>query len=103
MFNLLKILQKKFKKQHAAVQLIIAIVLILLARYLFNILVYSNFAGKYLENFGTPKQLVYFHMTECGHCKKFTPEWEKFVQGYTGNIKLKKVERKEAGEALLQK
>ena len=103
MFNLLKVMRKKFQKQHVAVQLIIAIVLILGGRWLFNTLVYSNFSAKYLENFGTPKQLVYFHMTGCGYCKKFTPEWEKFVQGYTGNLKLKKLERGEAGDDLLQK
>ena len=42
-------------------------------------------------------------MTGCGYCKKFTPEWEKFVQGYTGKLKLKKLERAEAGDDLLQK
>ena len=39
-------------------------------------------------------------MNGCGHCKKFTPEWEKFVQGYNGNLKLRKVERAEAGDEL---
>jgi thioredoxin domain-containing protein 5 len=37
-------------------------------------------------------------MTNCGHCKTFTPEWDKFVQNYTGNIKFKKVEMNQAGK-----
>lgn len=35
--------------------------------------------------------LTYFYMEECGHCKKFTPEWEKFT-----NQKLIKTEKVEA-------
>ena len=41
-------------------------------------------------------------MTGCGHCKKFTPVWNKFSSNYNGELKLKKLERKEAGD-LLQK
>ena len=70
---------------------------------LVKLVLYSNFATTYLENFGTPKKLVYFHMNGCGYCKEFTAEWEKFVQGYNGNLKLQKIERGEAGETLLQK
>ena len=66
MFNLLKVVQKNFQKQHTIVQLIIAIVIILCVRWLFNTLVYSNFSAKYLESFGTPKQLLYFHMNGRG-------------------------------------
>jgi thiol-disulfide isomerase/thioredoxin len=34
-----------------------------------------------VEGFSSKREIIYFHMTECGHCKKFNPEWEKFVQG----------------------
>lgn len=41
--------------------------------------------------------LVYYYMESCGHCKKFTPEWEKFTKKYKSNSKLnmKKIENKE--------
>mgnify|MGYP001185948532 FL=1 len=100
MLGWLKVLRKKFQKMNPVVQVAIAIIAILVVRYLVNTLIYSNFASGMFESFGNPKELVYFHMNQCGHCKKFTPEWEKFVQGYNGNLKLRKVERSEAGDEL---
>ena len=41
-------------------------------------------------------------MNGCGHCKKFTPVWDEFSDNYNGELKLKKLERNEAGD-LLQK
>ena len=103
MFGWFKVFKKKFDRFPGIVQFIIAILLIFVIRWLIKVILYSNFASTYLENFGTPKSLIYFHMEECGHCKKFTPEWEKFVQGYKGDLKIQKLERKEAGEGMLQK
>ena len=100
MLGWLKVLRKKFQKMNPVVQFVIAIVAVLVIRYLVNTLIYTNYASGMFENFGNPKELVYFHMTGCGHCKKFTPEWEKFVQGYKGNLKLRKVERADAGDEL---
>ena len=50
-----------------------------------------------MESFGNPTSCTYYYMTNCGHCKTFTPEWDKFVQNYTGNIEFKKVEMNQAG------
>ena len=50
-----------------------------------------------MENFGNPATLTYYYMENCGHCKRFTPEWDTFVQNYTGQVKLRKVEMNEAG------
>ena len=50
-----------------------------------------------MESFGNPTTCTYYYMTNCGHCKTFTPEWDKFVQNYTGNIEFKKVEMNQAG------
>ena len=50
-----------------------------------------------MENFGNPTSCTYYYMTNCGHCKTFTPEWDKFVQNYTGKIVFKKVEMNQAG------
>ena len=51
-----------------------------------------------MENFGNPTSCTYYYMTNCGHCKTFTPEWDKFVQNYTGKIVFKKVEMNQAGK-----
>ena len=52
------------------------------------------------ENFGNPATLTYYYMENCGHCKRFNPEWDTFVQNYTGPVKLRKVEMNEAGDDL---
>ncbi len=53
-----------------------------------------------MENFGNPATLTYYYMENCGHCKRFNPEWDTFVQNYTGPVKLRKVEMNEAGSDL---
>ncbi len=53
-----------------------------------------------MENFGNPTTLTYYYMENCGHCKRFAPEWDTFVQNYTGTVKLRKVEMNEAGDDL---
>ena len=102
MLGWIKTLTKKFDKLPAMGQFAVAVLIIIVIRYLLHLIIYSNFLSSYLENFGNPKELVYFHMTGCGHCKKFNPVWDEFSQSYNGNLKLKKLERKEAGD-LLQK
>ena len=99
MLGWLKILKKKFNKLNSVVQIVIAILIALVIRYLFQLLQYHYYAAS-LENFSNPKKLVYFHMDTCGHCKKFNPEWNKFALSYNGPLEIKKVERKEAGEDL---
>lgn len=53
-----------------------------------------------MESFGNPATLTYYYMENCGHCKRFAPEWDTFVQNYTGPVKLRKVEMNEAGDDL---
>tara|TARA_B100001059_G_scaffold233967_1_gene275251 strand:+ start:636 stop:1031 length:396 start_codon:yes stop_codon:yes gene_type:complete len=53
-----------------------------------------------VENFGNPASCTYYYMNNCGHCTRFTPEWDEFVKTYTGPVKLKKVEASEAGNDL---
>ena len=36
-------------------------------------------------------------MDGCGHCKTFTPIWDQFASGYSGNLNVRKVERAAAG------
>ena len=54
------------------------------------------------ENFRNrvPVSCTYYYMEQCGHCKRFNPEWETFVQTYSGNVKLRKVSATEAGKDL---
>ena len=100
MLGWIKTLTKKFGKLPAIGQFAIAIVIMLVIRYLLHLVIYSNYLSSYLENFGNPKELVYFHMNGCGHCKRFTPIWDEFSGKYNGEVKLKKLERNEAGDML---
>ena len=52
------------------------------------------------ENFGNPRTCTYYYMNQCGHGKRFSPEWDNFVQSYTGPVTLRKVEMSEAGDDL---
>uniref|UniRef100_A0A6C0JC08 Thioredoxin domain-containing protein n=1 Tax=viral metagenome TaxID=1070528 RepID=A0A6C0JC08_9ZZZZ len=100
MLGWIKTLTKKFGKLPAIAQFVAAILIMFVIRYLLHLVIYSNYLSSYLENFGNPKELVYFHMNGCGHCKTFTPIWDDFAGKYNGDIKLKKLERNEAGDML---
>lgn len=79
------------------VKLLIIIIIVVVIRYLYlGYLLRSTIT----ENFGNPVSCTYYYMNNCGHCKRFTPEWDDFVQSYTGNIKLRKVEASDAGDDL---
>ena len=52
------------------------------------------------EGFAEERKIIYFHMEKCGHCKKFNPEWEKFVQG--SDIKSQKISAS-SGDPLIKK
>ena len=53
-----------------------------------------------LQNDKSEKKIVYFYMEVCGHCKEFTPTWDKFKQ--TSPIPTYKIESKGA-DTMLQK
>ena len=100
MLGWIKVLKKKFEKMSSPVQLVIAVLLIYVCWLLSKLVRYSLFNAGYLENFGNPKTMYYFHMNGCGHCKKFSPTWDQFVAKYRGSVQLKKMERAEAGNLL---
>ena len=52
------------------------------------------------EGFTEERKIIYFHMEQCGHCKKFNPEWEKFVQG--SNMKTQKISAS-SGDPMIKK
>jgi thiol-disulfide isomerase/thioredoxin len=96
MIAFIKFLVKKFNKFHPIVQVLLTIGLLIILRYVYKTFLYSYFSAFNLEGFGQPKELVYFHMNGCGHCKNFTPIWDQFSSSYNGNLKLRKVERADA-------
>ena len=70
--------------------------------FVFVVFVFLRFIFKRssVENFGNPASCNYYYMEQCGHCKRFSPEWDQFVQTYTGPVKLRKMEMNEAGSDL---
>lgn len=67
---------------------------------LFIICCIFMFFSPKIENFGNPASCTYYYMNNCGHCKRFSPEWDNFVQSYTGPVKIKKIEMSDAGDDL---
>ena len=100
MIALFKLLLKKFNKFHPVVQVLMTFGLLFVLRYIYKTFLYSYFGAFNLEGFGQPKELVYFYMNGCGHCKKFTPTWDQFASGYSGSLKIRKVERADAEDEL---
>ena len=84
---------KKWKKSKLWVKSFFILILFLLFYIMFHI-------PNSKENFGNPSSCTYYYMTNCGHCKRFTPEWDSFAQSYNGPIKLKKLEMNDAGSDL---
>lgn len=100
MLGFFKVLFKKFNKLHPVVQVLSTFGLLFLVRYVYNTMLFSYFSAFNLEGFGQSKELVYFYMNGCGHCKKFSPVWDEFSGMYNGNLKVRKVERADAGDEL---
>jgi len=84
---------KYWNNMHIVAKFILLIVVAVLIHMMF-------FRQTYVENFGNPASCTYYYMTNCGHCKSFTPEWDAFVAKYKGPVKMKKVEMNDAGSDL---
>lgn len=46
------------------------------------------------------KKLVYFYMTGCGHCNRFTPTWDQFCSANSSSIKTYKFEQAQVQEQI---
>jgi len=91
MFNRLL---KMWNRSSKTIKIVVLVVLAIIVHFLF----FRQAAE--MENFGNPATLTYYYMENCGHCKRFNPEWDTFVQNYTGPVRLRKVEMNEAGADL---
>ena len=101
MYKFVNDLQKFIDNMSTTYRIILVLVLVFIFIFLYNLVIgnkvvaYNNY-----ENFSNPKTSTYYYMNNCGYCDKFTPEWDKFVAGYSGPVVLQKKERQEAGEEL---
>ena len=85
-------LLKLWHQSSLTIRVILVFVVFVFLRFIFN--------RSSVENFGNPASCNYYYMEQCGHCKRFLPEWDQFVQTYTGPVKLRKIEMNEAGSDL---
>ena len=99
MFNFINSLLKKFEKLTLVRKLIIALVIFFIIKCCMDIAIYTNTPKPY-EGFSNPKELIYFYMNGCGHCKTFSPVWDEFASNYNGDLKLNKYETNEAGSMI---
>lgn len=89
-----------FRKQNTIVKILCIITILIISRTIVERLTWGLFSEKYVENFGSGAEsafagavgaeMVLCHMTNCGHCKKMMPEWDKFSK--QGKIKTRKIE-----------
>ena len=50
-----------------------------------------------------PAKVVYFYMDGCHACKDFDETWNNFNNSYNGELTIEKIERKDAGDDVLDK
>lgn len=50
-----------------------------------------------------PAKVVYFFMDGCHACKDFEETWNNFTNSYNGQLTIEKIERKDAGDDVLDK
>lgn len=77
----------------------------LVAVLLLLVVVYVLMGGKIREKFSNDQpKVTYFFLPECGWCKKFMPEWEKFeALAEKEGVKATKVNAQEKADVVTKK
>ena len=82
-----KNIQSIFKKNKVLFSSVILFSIIAIIYLLF----FWNTNKKTIEKFENVKTVTYYYMDGCKYCDLFSPEWDKFVDNYDGEIKFSTV------------
>ena len=68
-----------FRKQNNVVKILLIIGAVIIAQYIISQLRWGLFSQTYTEEFAGKggSEMVFCHMTGCGHCKTMMPEWDQ--------------------------
>ena len=98
-----------FKKPESIIYLALGLVLLYVIVYYVipsnmpfkeNFDLFNNNSSVDSMNKDKSKKLVYFYMNGCGHCKNFTPTWDKFCAANSSTIKTYKFEQAQVREQI---
>jgi len=98
-----------FKKPESLLYLALGLVLVYILVYYVlptNMVFKENFdlfnSNSSIDSMNNDKstKLVYFYMNGCGHCKNFTPTWDKFCAANSSTIKTYKFEQAQVREQI---
>ena len=98
-------ISKFVKKPINLIYLAVGLVLLYIIVYYVlpsNGLVKENFENANVDSMlsDNSKKLVYFYMTGCGHCNRFTPTWDQFCSANSSPIKTYKFEQAQVQEQI---
>ena len=75
--NLKSLNLKKTFTNPKIVSIIIVVLVFFVGGFILNLLMGGGIIHENLDNINS-SELTYYYMEQCGHCKRFTPEWENF-------------------------
>ena len=82
--NLNSLNLKKTFTNPKIISLIIVILVVFVGGFILNRLMGGGIMHENLDNINKP-QLTYYYMEQCGHCKRFSPEWDLFYKNNNNN------------------
>lgn len=85
--NLKSLNLKKTFTNPKIVSIIIVVLVFFVGGFILNLLMGGGIIHENLDNINS-SELTYYYMEQCGHCKRFTPEWENFSKKYSSNKNL---------------
>lgn len=82
--NLKSLNLKKTFTNPKIISLIIVILVVFVGGFILNRLMGGGIMHENLDNINKP-QLTYYYMEQCGHCQKFSTEWDLFYDNNNNN------------------